>query len=101
MVVHVTYVFPFVVVKASVFGAVRCRERLATILSLEDVEVEDLVVLQYLCLLVVEQIFAQVHDDVARLHRELDFERSFLIVREERLASDCTVTIPPFDLLGI
>ena len=54
MVVHVTYIFSFVVVKASVFWAIRCRERLAAILSLEDVEVEDLIVLQYLCLLVVE-----------------------------------------------
>ena len=54
MVVHVTYIFSFVVVKASVFWAIRCCERLAAILSLEDVEVEDLIVLQYLCLLVVE-----------------------------------------------
>ena len=54
MVVHVTYIFSFVVVKASVFWAIRCRERLAAILSLENVEVEDLIVLQYLCLLVVE-----------------------------------------------
>ena len=58
MVVHVTYIFPFVVVEASVLWAIRCRERLATILSLEDVEVEDLIVLQYLCLLVVEKILA-------------------------------------------
>ena len=54
MVVHVTYIFSFVVVKASVFRAIRCRERLSAILSLEDVEVKDLIVRQYLCLFVVE-----------------------------------------------
>ena len=54
MVVNVTYIFSFVVVKAPVFRAIRCCERLSTILSLEDVEVEDLIVLQYLGFLVVE-----------------------------------------------
>ena len=54
MVVHITYILSFVIVKTAVLWPIGSRERLSAIFALKDVEIEDLIVLQYLCLLVIE-----------------------------------------------
>ena len=93
VVVHVADVLSFVVVEAAVFWTIGCGQRLPAVLALQDVQVVDLVVFQNLCFFIVEQVFAEVHDDVSRLHWELDLERSLLIITQETLTSDGRVRL--------
>lgn len=89
MVVDVADVLALVVVEAAVLGAIRGGEWLATILTLKNVQVVDGVVLQDLRLLVVEQVFREVHDNFARLHWELYLKRTFLVFATKKgLAGD-------------
>ena len=93
VVVHVADVLSFVVVEAAVFWTIGCGQRLPAVLALQDVQVVDLVVFQNLCFFIVEQVFAEVHDDVSWLHWELDLELSLLIVTQETLTSDGRVRL--------
>ena len=93
VVVDVTDIFTFIVIKAAVLGPVGSCEWLATVFTLKNVKIVDLVVLQYLSLLVVKQVFAEVHDDVSRLHWELNLKRPLLIVTEEGLARDRAIRL--------
>ena len=93
VVVDVTDIFSFIVIKAVILRPVGSCEWLATVFTLKNVKIVDLIVLQYLSLLVVKQVFAEVHDDVSRLHWELNFKRPLLIVTEEGLARDRTIRL--------
>ena len=64
-------VLAFVVIKAAVFRPIWCRQRLTVVTTLQYVQIVDLIIFEYLSLLIIQQILAQVHDDVARLHWEL------------------------------
>ena len=88
MVVNLADILALVVIEASILGAVWRRESFRVILTLEDVQVVDLVVFKDLSLFIVKQVLAEVHDDVSRLHRELYLERPLLIIAKECLASD-------------
>ena len=88
MIVHLAYVLALLVIEASVLGAVGRGERLSVVFALKDVQVVDLVVLQYLRLLVIKQVLAQVHHHFAGLHWELDLEWPLLIVAEQGLPCD-------------
>jgi len=59
MIVHLTNVFALVIVKTAVFGTIGRRQDL--ILPLHQVYEVDLIVLQNLCLFIIEQTLAQVH----------------------------------------
>ena len=80
VIVHITDVLTLVIVEATVLGPIRSRQRLATVLTLQNVKVEHLIVLQNLRFFIVKQVFAEVHDDVTRLHGEFNLERPFLVV---------------------
>ena len=88
VVVHVADVLSFVVVEATILRTIGCGQGLPTVLAFQDVQVVDLVVFQNLCFFIVEQVFAEVHDDVSWLHWELDLERSLLIITQETLTCD-------------
>jgi hypothetical protein len=85
MVVDVTDVLSFVVVETAIFRTIRCRDSFAIFLTLQNIQVEDLIVLENLSLFIVKEELGQVIDDIAWLHRELDLEGSLLIIVQKSL----------------
>jgi len=70
MIVHITDVFTLVVVKSSVFRTIGCL-KLTTLLALHQVYEIDCIVLQYLCLFIIQQTLAEMQERSSRLHRKL------------------------------
>ena len=80
MVVDVADILPFVVVETPIFGTVWSCQNFPTVLALQNVKVEDLIILKNLSFLIVKEVLGQVIDDFTRFHRELNLKGSLLLV---------------------